>query len=507
MGDQTLGPDAARDLLAAGAAAYSRGEVAEALRTFERVARSTTGDLRTSAIINAASMSDELGDHTRAVDLYREALAVMPADAARMRPAALVNLSQALQHLGDLDGAQDALEQARGLLAAADDQGDLRVACLLSLTAVAMHRQQWAHAADIATESLDAALRFAPALAGHPLMNLAAIHFETGRFDLSDDFAGQALDAFETAGDVNAVAESQQNLGIMHVRSGRPDDAEPLLLSSQTYFERAGISHRAGIGSKVLAFLAEGRGDTERASTLYRCSLDYFRSSGAVLDVADVETRLATVAFGEVRPDEGETLLAAAFDTYRGLGLGLHCAQVDFWHAALLESALAVSGTPDSAVRARATALAVPAAIAIDAVRCTLPNGRQREQWNREIADPAMQLAFRLAYASGDAHLVAELVEAQCAGTTVDVGRAGHRTPARLPLQLPDLPPAGATGTEGSFLLGAALAGVAAGAGLPVPLPPRLVTPDGRNVLGTAIAVAEERYGRDVRDSRVVPAR
>ncbi|EKT79036.1 tetratricopeptide repeat protein [Rhodococcus opacus] len=507
MGDQTLGPDAARDLLAAGAAAYSRGEVAEALRTFERVARSTTGDLRTSAIINAASMSDELGDHTRAVDLYREALAVMPADAARIRPAALVNLSQALQHLGDLDGAQDALEQARGLLAAADDQGDLRVACLLSLTAVAMHRQQWAHAADIATESLDAALRFAPALAGHPLMNLAAIHFETGRFDLSDDFAGQALDAFETAGDVNAVAESQQNLGIMHVRSGRPDDAEPLLLSSQTYFERAGISHRAGIGSKVLAFLAEGRGDTERASTLYRCSLDYFRSSGAVLDVADVETRLATVAFGEGRPDEGETLLAAAFDTYRGLGLGLHCAQVDFWHAALLESALAASGTPDSAVRARATALAVPAAIAIDAVRCTLPNGRQREQWNREIADPAMQLAFRLAYASGDAHLVAELVEAQCAGTTVDVGRAGHRTPARLPLQLPDLPPAGATGTEGSLLLGAALAGVAAGAGLPVPLPPRLVTPDGRNVLGTAIAVAEERYGRDVRDSRVVPAR
>ncbi|UZG55284.1 hypothetical protein ONE62_35545 [Rhodococcus opacus] len=56
-------------------------------------------------------------------------------------------------------------------------------------------------------------------------------------------------------------------------------------------------------------------------------------------------------------------------------------------------------------------------------------------------------------------------------------------------------------------MLGAALAGVAAGAGLPVPLPPRLVTPDGRNVLGTAIAVAEERYGRDVRDSRVVPAR
>ncbi|BAH51036.1 tetratricopeptide repeat protein [Rhodococcus opacus] len=504
MDDQT-----GRDLLAAGAAAYSRGDVAEALRTFERVASGATGDLRTSAIVNAASMSDELGEHSRAVDLYREALEVMPVDAIRMRPAALVNLSQALQHVGDLDGAQDALEQARELLAAGgEDQGDLRVACLSSLTAVAMHRQQWAHAADVATESLDAAVRFAPGLAGHPLMNLAAIHFETGRFDLSDDFAGQALAAFETAGDVNAVAETQQNLGIMRVRAGRLDEAEPLLLSSQTYFERAGIGHRAGIGSKVLAFLAEGRGDTERATTLYRLGLDYFRSSGAMLDVADVETRLATVAFAEGRSSEGERLLAAAFATYHELGLGLHCAQVDFWHATLLESTLIASGTPDDAARARATALAVPAAIAIDAVRYTLPNGRQREQWNREIADPAMQLAFRLAYASGDARLVADLVETQCAGTTVDLGRAGHDTAPRLPLQLPDPPPAGATDTDGSFLLGAALAGVAAGAGLPVPLPPRLtVTPDGRIVLGSSIAAAEERYGRAVRDSRVVPAR
>lgn len=501
MDDQTC-----RDLLAAGAAAYARGDVAEALRTFEQVASAATGDLRTSAIINAAGMSDELGEHAKAVDLYRQALAVMSAGAIRMRPAALVNLSQALQHIGDLDGAQDALEQARELLAAGDeDPGDLRVACLLSLTAVAMHRQQWAHAADVATESLDAAVRFAPGLAGHPLMNLAAIHFETGRFDLSDDFAGQALAAFETAGDINAVAETQQNLGIMRVRTGRLDDAEPLLQSSQTYFERNGIGHRAGIGSKVLAFLAEGRDDTERASALYRRSLDYFRGSGAVVDVADVETRLATVAFAEGRPDEGEGLLAAAFDTYRGLGLGLHCAQVDFWHATLLESALTASGTPDGA--ARATALAVPAAIAIDAVRYTLPNGRQREQWNREIADPAMQLAFRLAYASGDARLVADLVEAQCAGTTVDIGRAGHGTPPRLPLQLPDPPPVAAAGTDGSLLLGAALAGVAVGAGLPVPLPPRLaVTSDGRILLGSSIAAAEERYGREVRDSRVVPA-
>ncbi|GAA5103137.1 tetratricopeptide repeat protein [Nocardia iowensis] len=495
-----------RAQLAAGADAYTRGDTAEALRIFEDAARTTTGDVRLGAIVNAASMADELGDHARSLSLYREALAAMPADAPRLRPNALVNMSQALQHLGELDAAQDALQQARELLADSTDQGVLRVSCLLSLTAVALHRQHWADAAELATESLDAARRFAPQLAGHPLMNLAATFFETGRRDLAVDFGQQALAAFEAAGDRNAVAETQQNLATMLVRLDRFDEAEAPLHASQQYFEQAGLGYRAGIGLKTMAFLAEGREDLEQAKALYIRSLAYFVESCAVLDAADLRMRLATVAFKTGQYEECEALLAEAFDAYTERGLGLHCAQLDFWHATLLEGAVAAEDSPSAELLARAVDLAVPAALAIDAVRYTLPNGSQRDQWHRKIADPAMRLAFRFAYLAGDGLLLADLIETQCAGTTLNIDRSDDGRAGRLPLELLDPPPELAQHPGAAALqLGAALAEVAAGAGLPVSPPPRLaLAAEGRIALAPYIAAAEQRYGRVIRDSRVL---
>ncbi|MGQ4598006.1 tetratricopeptide repeat protein [Nocardia sp. R6R-6] len=501
-------PGDGRELLAAGAAAYGRGETAQAKQLFEDAANRTTGDIRLGAIINAASMADELGDHTAALGLYRAALAEMPDHAPRLRPNALVNMSQALQHLGELDEAQAALEQARALLAdnTDTDLGVLRVACLLSLTAVALHRQNWAYAAELATESLDAATRFAPHLAGHPLLNLAATYFETGRHDLAIDFANQALSAFESVGDRNAVAETEQNLATMLVRIERYDQAQAPLWSSQEYFERAGLGYRAGIGLKTMGFLAEGRGDFASALDCYNRSLAYFIESGAVLDTADLRMRLSTIAFKTGRLAECEDLLATAFATYAERGLGLHCAQLDFWHATLLDEAIAATETPTGEMLAHAVGLAVPAALAIDAVRYTLPNGTQREQWNRQIADPAMRLAFRFAYLSGNGPLLADLIETQCAGTTLAIERAERHRPTQLPLDLLEAPrefddhPGRA-----ALQLGAALAEVAAGAGLPVAPPPRLMSAaEGRIALGPFIAAAEQRYGRVVRDDRVL---
>jgi len=511
-------PDDGSELLAAGAAAYSRGEVAEALRIFDEIARTSTGGLRVSALVNAASMADELGDHPGAVVMFRDALAEMPADAVEKRPAALVNLSQALQHVGDLDGAQAALEQARTILTDNNDQSHLRVACLLSLTAVAFHRQNWAYAIELATESLDAAVHFAPYLAGHPLSTLGGIYFETGRRELALDFAGQALVAFGEAGDRNAVAETEQNLAIMYARLDRFDEAEPPLLSSQEYFEQSGLGYRAGVGLKTMGFLAEGRADIDRAYELYRRSLDYFRESGAVLDAADVQVRLATVAYSTARFDEGEVLIAEAFRTYSERGLGLHCAQIDFWHAALLAGVLAQTEPPDAEMLSRAIDLAVTSALAIDAVRHTLPNGNQREQWNRQIADPAMRMAFRFAYLAGNGPLVVDLIETQCAGTALNNDRSETAAAPRLPLELfdppapatvPEIPSQSGAGAQSGSApqLGTALAAVAASAGLPVSPPPRIaVGPDGHIALAAHITAAEQRYGYPVRDSRVLPA-
>jgi tetratricopeptide (TPR) repeat protein len=502
------GQDEVRVLLESGAAAYGNGDIAGALRAFQEAARVATGDWKISAMINAASMFDELGDHTGSIATLRAALEGMSDGPSKVRPAALINLSQALQHVGELDEAQDALEEARTSLQDRDDLGQMQVACLLSLTAVAIHRQDWSRAAEIATESLDAAIHFAPELAGHPLMNLAAIHFETGRTALAEDFGSQALAAFETAGDQNAVAETQQNLGMMAARSEHFDLAEPLLLQSQSYFEQSGNGYRAGVGRKTLAFLAEGRGDLDRAAELYDLSLEYFEVSGATLDAADVRTRLATLAFDRGAVADGERLFSDAFAAYSERGLGLHCAQIDFWHASLLEKQLATHQT-DLGLATTAAQLAVPAALAIDAVRYTLPNGYQREQWNRRIADPAMSLAFRLGYRCGDARLVADLVETQCAGTTVkaESGLASGSGSGGRSLDFLELPPSSSRVVAGSLQLGSALAGVAAGVGLSVEQPARLALDrKGRIALSEYIDAAEQRYGRAVRDEKVLRA-
>ncbi|WP_433562401.1 tetratricopeptide repeat protein [Nocardia sp. CA-151230] len=500
--DETV--NAESPLLRAGAEAVARGELWEGLRIFERAVETETGDLRLCALVDTAVVTDRLGDHATAVKRFVAALEEMSSDAPRMYPGALIGLSQALQNLGDLDGAQEALEQARTALGREEAPGDLRLACLVSSTAVAMHRQQWWRALDLAGESLDAARRFGPEQAGHPLMNLAAAHFETGRWELAQDLAGQALAAFEAVDDTAGVAETRQNLALMYTRTGSFDAAEPLLAAAQEHFEVAGAAHRAGIGLKVMGFIAEQRGQLETARSRYREALRRFEESQAVIDAADVRLRLAATAFASGQFEDGEFELAAARAVYAARGLGLHCAQLDHWHAGLLEPLV----TQVPGLLARAVDLAIPAALALDAVRYELPDGAQRDSWNRRIVNPALRLAFRYSYLAGDARLVADLIENQCAGTILDISRLPAEPPAPLDLFQPFEPPSeSAAAVQDALQLGTAVAAVAAGAGLPVSPPPRVsVPPDGHIALSAWLDAAEQRYGRRVRTERVITA-
>ncbi|MGW5513194.1 tetratricopeptide repeat protein [Nocardia africana] len=493
------------ELLHEGAAAHARGDVTEALRIFEHAAHTTTGGVRVSALVNAASMRDELGDHAGAITGFRAAIAEIPDDATEKRVSTLINYSQALQHVGDLDAAQTALEQAHDLLTGHSELSTLRVSCLISLTAVAMHRGQWARAIELATESLEFTTRFAPPLRGHPLANLAAAHFESGRGELGLDFAHQALTAFEAAGDANGTAESQQTLAMMYARLGRPEDAEPCLRASQQYFEQAGLGYRAGLGLQLMGYLAERHGDLDHVEQLYRRALASFEQSGAALEAAGIRIRLATVDFAHGRVGDGQAQLGAAYEIYAARGLGLQCARVDYWHAALWESVIDDMVTPPPAeVLALARDLAVTSALAIDAVRYSFTNGTQREQWNREIAAPALRLAFRFAYLCGNGGLIADLIETVCAGTSFVSDTASADGPPRLPFD-PIPMPGDDDPAAGSLQLGSALAQVAAAAGLPVAPPPRLaVSPDGHIALDTYITAAEQRYGRTVREDRVL---
>ncbi|MGW2508248.1 tetratricopeptide repeat protein [Streptomyces scopuliridis] len=549
-------------LIDAGNDAFLQGEFRTAHALFDRAADAAAPFeqalyVRTSALVNRASAADRLGDHPAAVASFREALGLCDrlAEAVRgdaagtavvvvLRAGVLVNLAQALQNTGDFDAAQTSLELARALLApvrpedgTAADTAELLIGCLVALTALTIQREQWARAHELATESLEVVTLHHPGLTGRPLLNLATIHEATGRPDLAEDFAHQAVAAFLASDTPAGVAEARQSLAQTYLRSGRLDEAEELLTEGQGYFERTGMAAQSALGLDLLGLLAVLRGDPVRADELYVQSVARFEESGAVVSAAEVRVRLAAGLHAEGRYEESEAHISAALSVFAAAGLGLRCAQADFFHATLLEDRLshgagAGAGTgagtgpgavTDPALLGRALGLAVPAALAIDAVRFTLASGQQRERWNREFAAPAMRLAFRLAARAGAAELVSELIESQCAGTplmdgspdaSAADGRAGDPSPAPPrflgPSAFPDLPdpsaPGGQPGPTDTFRLGTALAGVAASAGLRVSPPPRLALhPTGPVALDPYISHAETRYGGRIRETRVVP--
>ncbi|MFT2019708.1 hypothetical protein ACMA1D_28315 [Streptomyces sp. 796.1] len=557
-------------LLADGVAAYGRGELPGAHGAFDQAVQATTQltaqlhHLRVQALGNRASVANALGDHRAAIASHRAALDACDAldlladePIWTLRATTLINLASPLQETGDLDAAQAALEQAHALLLAPAADGaepqprpegtSLLAPCLQGLTSLAIHRQQWATAHALAQRTLAATARYAPGLTAHPLGNLAVTSMESGRQELAEDYGRQALAAFEAAGDPVGAAETRLNLAGGHVRARRPDRAEPLLIESQRFFVQAGMVGRQATALRLLGMVAAQRGDRARARERYREALARFDECGSPVAAAQLRLELAVDAYACGNFAAGEAELERATAVFTAHRLGLHLAQLDLTHAMLLESRLSAEQPPDPALLARAVALAVPAALALDAVRTTLTSGYQRERWSRRIAAPARAVAFRLATRAGDAALVAELVETCCAGPPLDPGLlaaasvaadgstaldsgapgtarggsgpgldapvldalAGEEAADLLDAVAADAQRRGA-GSAGppaaAFPLGAALADLAAGTGIPLaPAPHLALTEGGEVALGTAIARAEARYGTPLRDGRVIP--
>src|SRR5690606_7693747 len=128
--------------------------------------------------------------------------------------------------------------------------------------------------------------------------------------------------------------------------------------------------------------------------------------------------------------------------------------------------------------------------------RAGLGNGHQRSHWSRNVAGPAMRLAFRLAARYGDGgELLADLVETHCAGTSfVAPESEAPATATEAALDLLSSQPDPQPAQPGPLQLGAALAATTADAGVAVAPPPQLELP-GRLVLRSHIQVAECRYG------------
>ncbi|GIG68568.1 tetratricopeptide repeat protein [Phytomonospora endophytica] len=495
-------------LFAEGIQAFGRGDLHAARDAFDRAALTASADpalanRRAHSLTNCANAATNLGDHVGALAMLGTALDLCDespdGSLAGLRPLILTARAPALMAIGDYDGAGTALEHALVILDAdpppvgEEDRVTLLISALMSLTMLASNREDWPRANELGTRCLTVVTAHRPELAGVPLMNLADIALHTGRPELALDFGVQALAAFEHNGDAGGAAEMRRALGQMHLRAERFDEAEPLLITAQEFFEAAGLPHQAAAGLDMLGLLAAARGETDTATARFAASAALFDRVGQPVEAAEARGRQGMVAYLAGNRAEGEALLTATAAVQAGHGLPVRAAQLHIAMATLFEQ------SEDPALLARAADLAVPAALAIDAVAHTLTSGRQRDQWRRNVAEPAVAVAFRVAARSGNGPLVAQLVEARCAGSTLE-----HRTE-------PASPPQGMEGlmypAQAPVSIGTALADAAAGPGLTVGLPPRLaLTPDGGIALDVHLDRAVERYGVPVRAEGTIPS-
>nr|WP_090344471.1 hypothetical protein [Mycolicibacterium malmesburyense] len=144
----------------------------------------------------------------------------------------------------------------------------------------------------------------------------------------------------------------------------------------------------------------------------------------------------------------------------------------------------------------KAAELKLPAALAVDSVRHSIPDADARMRWATHVSAPILAGAFAVAWEWGDTALVSELIEYHSARGTFTAEPAAADTLTWADTATAAVPVESAE----EYALVAAGPAVAGGASLTKlgPLPPLLMDPTTAPIIGRYRALAAERYGRDV---------
>lgn len=415
----------------------------------------------------------------------------------------LTGKAELLRHLGNLDGAQACLEEAEARLP--EFQGDGTRAADLGSTQVLllMTRGEWGAAEELAT----AILATTPATVTtvpYMLTHLGLICASTGRFDLAEDYLVRAGDALHAIGVDGEQPQLIAHRGYVAMRRGDFDCAWQLYTEASSHFERLRQPGYLAVCEQARGLLAAHRGDTAAADGLMATSLAHFEQLGMSIAAADTMLLASQQAYGRGDIAEMQRLSEGARAVYEAQGVYERCAQVDFLTAASIEDSLNRSDYGDQERTAvdTALALALPAAMALEAYRYDFATGHARSQW-LELARAAMRLVFRLAVRRQDPGLLFELVEFRCAGAPLALDPEPSAVDTVV---FPDA--AMKVHGHGEATWAGPAAETAADAGLRVAPPPRvLMSPESdRTALREYVEVAEARYHRRVVSGEEVPS-
>ncbi len=320
---------------AASAVSDNRDDVAAAIR---HLARGGADDAKRAAEALLAIETRELrrGPVEDLIDLTTDVLdRLSPRDAPKLVTRVTAARGRALQIRGDIQGARQALEEARDAAIELDDAGLLST-IVTDLGVLHHQRRALADALRcydraIALERGRGEIRAQARLLG----NLGALHHDQRQFELAEEHYLEALALLEALDDPRLSGITRTNAAVLWQERGDLDDADAAYRRAREELERAGDLRLAGISTGNLASLLQERGDASRAIALHREAIETLESTGDRRSEGLARARLSGALATNDQIESAAGMLAQAeeltrdSDAYVRAAVALHRAFVD----------------------------------------------------------------------------------------------------------------------------------------------------------------------------------
>ncbi|UED87346.1 tetratricopeptide repeat protein [Streptomyces profundus] len=489
-------------------------------------------DLRARVLGNLAALAEGRGEVAEALRLADEALAAGEAaerllgdtrSTSAVLVSVLINRAQTLQVPGRFEDALADCDRAATLSTGPYTGHAALLGFHLHNTrgCVLIGLERYAEAEAEIQRALALALEREPRLAGHAYTNLGLLAQRSG--DAAGTLARlrQAGEFHELAGDPSALALLEENLARVALEGRRLGEAERRFQQARRAYSGLGAEHQAAgarFGEALVAFL---RGRPLRARKILREAAPPLERVGEVSALVECELLAGDIAACALRFKLAEDHYLAARAHCVAAGRLHDTARIDVRRARVVIETLRFAVRRKERERRLGAALnlALPAALATDAMRHGFPPGPTRERWSREVTGPAVTVTLRILTLLQQPRLAMELVENLAASSTLVLDRAprpladdvrGLLTDSSPGAIVPEPFPVPAEAGVGAFAASMVWTGSQGGSdAFPAPrfaLPPRLRIFDAEETeLDHWIEAGEERYGRRIRSDDRLP--
>ncbi|GAA5049326.1 tetratricopeptide repeat protein [Nocardia callitridis] len=474
-------------------------------------------DIRARALSNLAAIAETKGDLDEAISLANEVVELCLAVEAQLgsvrrtgdvRIGTIINRAQTYALVGrDTEGIAD--------LSAAGAEFDENTPPLLicnlhnTLGNAYLSIEQYEQAAAEFMIARDVALNHEPRLASYAYSGLASVAHRTGDRRLAHEQMSLARELQAT--DAASAARADENLARMLLEQGDVDGAEAHFAAAERGYVQGGDPRGAAGCSYGRAAVLLARGKLLPARKTAKRALAGFTDQGDLIAQVSTHLLLGDINASAMRFADADGCYLRAREVCEAQGTMHEVARIDVRRAAVAHGAAGVAIRRSEKQRCLEGALnlALPAALATDAMRQRFAPGPIRERWVTGVASVALSIALQVITSLQHTRLAVELLEFVCSSASVDAG-AVTADMANLPVLAQTDSPFDteytqvATAAGGTAVDIAMLGGSAPGA--PALAPRVRAVPDAGDEFLVWISEAERRYRLAIRSSDLINA-